>query len=71
MLGRKYSCYGCKKRTITCHSTCPEYLVEKAENDRNNERYKQSKQMDYARLETIKRLTKINKQKCKTPKFCK
>lgn len=31
-----YCCYGCvpPKREPGCHSTCPEYLADKAEHDR-------------------------------------
>ena len=27
------SCYGCLERSITCHSTCEKYKIEKANHD--------------------------------------
>lgn len=30
-------CYRCVKRTITCHSTCEEYLAQAEQNRRNRE----------------------------------
>jgi len=71
MLSRKYSCYGCTRRTINCHSTCCDYLSDKAESDRNNEIIRQYKQYEKAHLETVKRLSKINERKSKTPRYFK
>lgn len=25
----RYSCYGCERRTVGCHATCPEYQAER------------------------------------------
>lgn len=32
------SCLNCEKRILGCHSTCPDYLSEKAEYDRLKEK---------------------------------
>lgn len=34
MRGKKSCCYKCKKRTATCHGTCPDYAEELRENER-------------------------------------
>ena len=52
-----YVCKGCKKRfvngTTRCHSTCKEYLDEKAEHDAMNEALKKEKRIQLDVMVTL------------------
>jgi hypothetical protein len=43
-------CYGCvpPKRTPTCHSTCPEYIKQKAKHDAEREARNEAKFVDWS-----------------------
>lgn len=43
-----YSCKGCEKRYVGCHSECPDYLAQKAEHDARKKEYDKKMEIEHS-----------------------
>ncbi len=56
------ACFGCKRRTVGCHSSCEEYLEFKAKNDAERDKRLAEKNRDADRAAYIKSRKAKNKR---------
>mgnify|MGYP003305519051 CR=1 FL=1 len=56
-------CYGCTKRTSTCHSTCQDYKDFQRENDARNQLIRQAKDKESISISVVVRAAEKARKK--------